>query len=195
MLTQKIRFAVLLFFISFSTQANDVVDELYLKLKNTHVNYHPLGAVCEQAAKLELEKIYPEPYFEVKTNITYLNHGKVAGELDVVVFEKPSGEGVLVGEVKCRHNLHEALRKAESQKKRFLAILKRSKHLDFYSHDDHPIDYSKKHFSPSIQFVTFSQEGGKSAGFDFSLDYTLDELLEVRSRLLVGNIQTLFWYE
>lgn len=195
MRTQKFRFAVFWVFTSISAYANQGVDELYLKLKDTHVDYAPLGAVCEQVAKLELEKIYPRPDYEIKTNITYLNYGKIAGELDVVVFQETSDEVILVGEVKCRHNLHDAFRKAESQKKRFLTLLRRSKGLDFYSHDDQSVYYSMKHFSPNFQFVTVAQEGGGSAGFDFSLNYTLDELLEVRNRLLARGIQSFFWYE
>jgi hypothetical protein len=160
------------------------LNSVYHQLKSENVDYVPLGSVCEQVARLKLQEKYPEPHFEVKTNIGYGENSHQIGELDVVVFEEPQEVAVLIGEVKCWHNLESALEKAEKQRERFKKSIKRAGRLDFFSMTDHLIHYSPKKFEGNPEFITIAPEGGDQAGFDLALEYTLEELLELRSMLL-----------
>jgi hypothetical protein len=47
------------------------------------------------------------------------------------------------------------------------------------------ISYTKDQFSHIERYLSISQQGGESAGFDIALDYTLDELMALRETLIV----------
>src|SRR4051794_40045980 len=98
-------------FSSFGVEGGDV-GLFYNLLKDSQERYEITGTVCEQVARKELQRTYPEPDFDIETGIAYVEHGRVLGELDIVVFRNADHKAILVGEVKCWRNLKKARRKA-----------------------------------------------------------------------------------
>lgn len=157
----------------------DSVSELVQKLKNTDEAYNITGTICEQAAKLELERDFQPPRFKIETGISYGMGGSTMGELDVVVFD--ADKVTMVAEVKCWKDFGDALQKAKRQRKRFQQALGSGRELIFW-HDKE--QYDPAQFSQLRVFESISQKGGKASGFNRELSYSLDELMDARQRLL-----------
>lgn len=157
----------------------DSVSELVQRLKNTEEAYNITGTICEQAARLELERDFQPPRFKIETGISYSMGGQTMGELDVVVFD--ADKVAMVAEVKCWKNFGDALQKARSQRKRFQKALGSGRELLFW-HDK--AKYDSAQFNELRVFESISQKGGKSNGFTRELGYSLEELMDARQRLL-----------
>jgi hypothetical protein len=156
---------------------------LFQQLKNSGISYEILGTICEQAARLQLTQKYPTSQYLIVNDIIYEDGQRTIGELDEVVFDRSSGQAVLVGEVKCWSDLEGALQKARNQRQRFLTQMKNSQNITFSSKGLGKT-FPASALSGVQKFVTISQRGGRSVGFDLELNYSLEELLEVRTRLI-----------
>jgi hypothetical protein len=167
--------------VSPSSYSGDL-EQAFERLKDSGADYRPEGAVCEQVARLDLERDFPSPAYEVTTGIEYANSRQVLGELDVVVFDSRSGKVILISEVKCWQNLKSARRKAREQQERFQKHVASGVSLQF--HSDKKDSYDDDQFRSSPRFITISQAGGEQAGFEQTLDFGLDEMKTLRQRLL-----------
>ena len=173
------------FFVSFGDPSSARETESLLnELRSTQEDYSPIGTVCEQAAKIKLREQFPAPNYAIETGVVYGTRSHSIGELDVVVFNRHTHQVTLIGEVKCWQNTHKALHKANLQRRRFFYTLSTLPKILFYLSKDRQITYGQEQFSTQIPFVLISQQDHESSGFDIILDYTLDELMEVRDKLL-----------
>lgn len=166
-------------FLSSLASAAPIAD-LFEEIKDNGAHYEIIGMVCEKVAILELEKQYPAKDFEIVNGIAYGDGNRTIGELDVVIFDKKTDDAVLVGEVKCWKSFEGARKKALDQRRRFIAH--KGKRIEM-------IDGDRKHYSPTRfrslrNFVSISQKGGKKAGFDYELENTLEELMDLRQMLM-----------
>lgn len=156
------------------------VEEYFNILSKTKVDFDPDGAVCEQVALLEIEPTYPKSQFSIVNSIEYNEFKTTIGELDLVVFSKDTGQVKAIAEVKCWKSFKGGLKKAKEQRIRFQKHL--SRNIVLTGKDGKK--YSKEAFKQVERFLTISQEGGISEGFDFELSLNLKELIELRSKLL-----------
>jgi hypothetical protein len=176
--------SVLFFFLSFPVYSQDI-DPIFQKLKYSAKRYNIKGTVCEQVARIELEHKYLANEYSIETGIAYAQHGRILGELDVVVFKNRDHKVALIGEVKCQNDVHKAYEDAQSQRERFRRYLQGGGYgIDFYQTDNSRIHYSRKQFDEMPPFILISQEEGRSEGFDFVLPYSLSELIQLRERLV-----------
>lgn len=158
----------------------DGVSDLVERLKGTDDKYEIVGTICEQAARIELEREFQPPRYAIETGISYGNESRTIGELDVVVFDSDR-RVAMVAEVKCWKDLGRALQKARSQRRRFRDTLASGAKVKFW-HEKDQHRYSE--FTGIQYFDSISQKGGKGAGFDRELSLSLAELMEARRRLL-----------
>ena len=161
----------------------DNLDIVFDDLRDSGENYQIEGAICEQVAKLDIEREYPRPNYTVVTGIAYSSQRQVIGELDVVVFNTHSGKAALISEVKCWKNFGGAIRKAREQRRRFLNTLNSRSPLEFYSTKDH-VSYDRSQFESDASFVSISQYGGRNEGFDRHLEFDLEQMKLLRERLM-----------
>ncbi|MFV8257224.1 hypothetical protein ACNQKP_05445 [Bdellovibrio bacteriovorus] len=167
-----------------TAQAKDI-RPLFEALADSGARYEIVGTVCEQVAKLNLEQDYPAPDYYVVTGIYYGNKKHVIGELDVVVFRSNDNKAVLVGEVKCWTNLSSARSKAMDQRQRFKAALSNGGGLIMgCTSQQAGCSFSKKNFKAVEKFVSISQDGGEKRGFDMTLGYSLEEMMDLREQLM-----------
>jgi hypothetical protein len=160
------------------------LEQVFEQLKDSGEDYRPDGAVCEQVARLDIERDYPRPSFQIVTGISYANAEKILGELDVVVFDARNGHVVSISEVKCWKNFKSAFRKASEQMRRFQRYVDSEVPLRFCTVKKPSYCYEKNQFRFSAPFTTISQSGGHSAGFDQTLDFSLEEMRGLRLKLL-----------
>ncbi|MCM2321832.1 MAG: hypothetical protein NDJ90_01060 [Oligoflexia bacterium] len=173
-----------LLFASLPVFAGDL-EEAFSALRDSAIDYENTGAVCEQIARLDLAKHYPAPTYESVTGIVYQNLERSIGELDVVIFDKRTDQAVLVAEVKCWRNLQSARQKARKQRDRFLSAIENvPEELTFYSMSQRKQEFRAEQFSSRLRFISISQQGGSQVGFDDELDFTLEELMRLRTRLM-----------
>ena len=162
----------------------DPVSDLVERLKGTDEKYEIVGTICEQAARIELEREFQPPRYQIETGISYGNNSKTIGEIDVVIFDSDK-KVALVAEVKCWKDLNGALQKARSQRKRFKDTISSGSKVKFW--DDDKDQHSYGQFTAIQYFDSISQKGGKAAGFDRELELSLEQLMEARRRLLSCN--------
>ena len=151
------------------------------ELKDTPVDYVVNGAICEQVARLEMMKLYPTSQYETLVGVTYGHPAATIGELDVVIFNRTTGNVDVVAEVKCWKDLDKAHDKAMEQRERFLRALAVMPKMIIYRGS---VQYTKEQFSHIQRYLSISQKGGSSHGFDIEMDYTLPELMEFRQSML-----------
>jgi hypothetical protein len=164
--------------------------QLFEKLKTVPVSYSTYGTVCEQAARLEFEVLYPKKEFKIETGISFSHHpfhqGDVAGEMDLVVFKNKENDrepdAYLIAEVKCTSSFELAHKKAVDQLNHMRDFLKSKNESKYFFS-------SRKHFSPSQfnrveRFITVAPIGGQEAGFDVLLGYTQPEFKALREMIL-----------
>jgi hypothetical protein len=157
--------------------------EEYDALKDSGKNFEVTGTICEEVARRKIEKIHAKPQFEVITGIAYGDNKRTIGELDVVVFDARSKEAVKIMEVKCWRKLDGGLSKAREQRSRFLKTISKTKALYFESTTDHSrFDYDQ--FDTVRDFTTIGQKGAKRAGYEDELDLELNELMDLRERIM-----------
>jgi hypothetical protein len=176
--------SALIFFLSFPVYAHDI-NPAFEELKQSSEKYEIAGTVCEQVARLELEQQYPADQYSVQNGIAYTQHGQILGELDVVVFRKSDHKVILIGEVKCWHNLEKARKKAVVQRERFRFYLHNGGYgIDFYRTAQPRVHFKPVQFENAPPFILISQEEGSNIGFDLALPYTLNELMQLRDLLV-----------
>ncbi len=163
----------------------DVVADYYKILKKIPAKYTIEGTVCEQIAKLEAEKTYSEPEYTVLVGIVYKVDGRTVGELDLVVMENRTNEAIIVGEVKCRHNLNGALAKANDQLSRFEHFVgRRNCSYEMYLADNKHKSFKTTQFDENPTFITIAQKGAAEAGFTQDLPLTLNQATTLRHQLV-----------
>jgi hypothetical protein len=161
------------------------LEPVFNELKTTIEDYQTKGTVCEQVARLELEQQFPASEYTVLNGITYSRQGQILGELDVVVFRNRDHHAVLIGEVKCWHDLHAARIKAMHQRERFQSYLEHgARGIEFYKNTDHRVHYSFQQFAEIPPFILISQDDGRNEGFDLTIPYSLDEMMDLRDMLI-----------
>lgn len=157
------------------------VGDLVERLRDTGEKYEIVGTICEQAAKLDMEREYPAPRYRVETGISYGNWDRTVGELDVVVFDSDDA-AVFIGEVKCWKSYSGALRKARDQRKRFQSALTGGAPLSFWHGKDN--GHQQTSFQGVPVFQAISQKGGMASGFERELSFSLEELMDARAQLV-----------
>lgn len=161
----------------------DLLGENFEKIRNQARHYRDPGAVCEEVARAEFAEAYPSPQYEVIVGVAYNHQGRTLGELDMVLLDKNTQKVAMVGEVKCYSNLKNGLTKAKQQRKRFLTNLGSGRPLEFVNTSTGE-RYPYEQFQYVSQFVSVSQKGGKAVGFDYELDLSLDEMSQLRDRII-----------
>lgn len=173
-----------LFLVPLSAKALPL-DDLFARLSTQKVNWEPTGTVCEQVALIELSKLYPADQFELLTGLSYHYKGQTMGELDLVAIRKDTKKVQMFGEVKCWASFKNGLRKAREQRQRFDLFKNRNVIIT----DQNGKRYHPAQFNQVKEYLSVSNKGGIDAGFDYELDNTLDELMELRKRLLLCQDQ------
>jgi len=173
--------AVLALLIYFPVQAG--LHDEFLALKDSGKDYRVIGTVCEEVARLQLAKIYRAPAYTVVTGIAYGNQDRTIGELDVIVFENRTGEAIKVAEVKCWRNMSAGLHKALDQRNRFLRTIKSPQRLFFRSTTTNEY-FDQSQFDSIEEFFSIAQRGATRYGYDHELQYSLEELMTLRSMLI-----------
>ncbi len=177
------KYFLLFVLLTASTAHAKNIQPLFEALRDSGEKYFIVGTVCEQVAKLEMEETYKTPQYTVITGVQYGTKKRVVGELDVIVFENSSKKAILVGEVKCYNKPSVGLAKAKEQRARLLAALKSNTSLQMAC-TGKPCNVGERNFKGLQQFITIAQEGTKAHGFDMELEYSLDELMELRAQLM-----------
>ncbi len=155
-------------------------------LKRTDVDYTVEGVVCEQVAKLRLEREFDPRRFETVVGIAYGDTRNTIGELDAVVFDRASGAALIVAEVKCRNDLHDARKKATEQQQRFSLAMRSpgARQMFFVWTHDTNRTFKPEQFMRQPRLQAIAQQGARASGFDRELDHTLDEFKQLRQELL-----------
>ncbi len=173
---------VLMTLSSFNAVADIEAD--FQALKNITISYEAKGTICEQVAKLRFAERFPEPQYGVITGIAYRNVSETIGELDIVVFDRLSGDVVEIAEVKCWKDLDDGYAKALEQRARFQKAIRSNKPLTFQSTADQSV-FQQSQFAKVSSFKSIAQKGAVAVGYDLELEYTLPQLLKLRSRILM----------
>lgn len=181
---------ILIFLVLLSLECFAGLAEDFNQLKYSGQNFEPDGTICEEIARLRFQEKYPQPAYSVITGVEYSDNktGLTIGELDLVVLNNQSHEAVAIGEVKCWKSLKGGLKKAKEQRQRFQNNMSSKKSLTFSWLDDANVKMYKSQFDEVEQFFFVGPQGSKEFGFDYELDYSLSELMDLRSELL--NCQT-----
>lgn len=153
-------------------------------LNHTPAKYEVIGTICEQVAKLRMEEAYQQPVYTVVTGIAYGDSSRTIGELDVVVFENHSHGAIKIAEVKCWNDMRGGLNKALDQRQRFLKTLGSRKGGLFFQSTDDGRHYDQGQFSGAKDFISIAQKGARNVGYDAELDYTLEELMRMRTMVM-----------
>ena len=170
-----------LFLVPISAFAN--LDDEFAAVKDSGRDFTIVGTVCEEVARHQLQSDYPTKDFTVETGIAYGDNARTIGELDVIVFRNATHEVAEITEVKCWSNQGGAIKKARDQRQRFLTAIRDRKDLQFHSTSTHQ-QYSADVFRGVTVFKTLAQKGSKAYGFDRELDYSLDEMMGLRARVM-----------
>ncbi|MBK7892801.1 MAG: hypothetical protein IPJ84_18715 [Bdellovibrionales bacterium] len=186
---RQVFFFVMALMVSLPASADWASD--FEQLKNHPRSYEDSGAICEEIARLDLEREYemhfPDAQIEVLNGIGYADENGTLGELDVVVFktdvETNQKNVVQIAEVKCWKDINGGLEKAREQRARFVKALRSSKELKFYSTSS-AMHFERTAFSASVQFITIGQKGAGANGYDRELQYELLELHRFRNEMV-----------
>lgn len=191
---RQVFFFVMALMVSLTASADWASD--FEKLKNHPRSYEDSGAICEEIARLDLEREFesqfPDAHFEVLNGIGYADANGTLGELDVVVFEKNVETNqkhvVQIAEVKCWKDIKGGLEKAHEQRARFIKALRSAKELKFYSTSS-ASHFDRAAFAPNTQFITIGQKGAGANGYDRELQYELLELHRFRNEMVRCQFQ------
>ena len=153
----------------------------FRQLKKVPANYRSFGAVCEQVARLRLQKSYSPDQYKILVGLEYHNSKRILGELDIIVYSKVHRNVVMTAEVKCWKDLEAAAAKARRQLKRFFTTIKNGEKVYFRPLEKTKIKFSKKLFLNSGEMI-ISQKG--EGPFDKHLGLTLNQLKSLRERLI-----------
>ena len=172
---------VVFLLILFSSNAKSNPQSDFNQLKKIPANYRSFGAICEQVARLRLQKSYLPEQYKILVGLEYHNSKRILGELDIVVYSKTNGNVVMTAEVKCWKNLEAAAAKARRQLKRFFTYMRNGEDVYFRPLEKTKIKFSKRHFLNSKEMI-ISQKG--QGPFDKGLGLTLNQLNLLRERLI-----------
>jgi hypothetical protein len=162
----------------------DLHDE-FEALRESGKDFQIVGTVCEEVARLDmLRHYYPDDKYDVITGIAYGNGSRTIGEIDVVVFDESNRKVVHVAEVKCWRNMSRGLRKARDQRQRLQRALASGKQLQFISTSDRTMKFEQEQFHDIREYSAIAQKGAMNVGYEDELDYSLDELMELRRRMI-----------
>lgn len=130
------------------------------------------GKLCEVLGVKILQDA--NPGLQVLNGVVYKKKGRVVGELDLVMLKDNVVTDVI--EVKCMSAYGKAANKAEEQLDRFSAYIGRCD-VDFSVEGNAvPCDVFG---NPDIRLGKMSYTDAKSAGFNFDLDFSRKELLQL----------------
>lgn len=145
-------------------------------------NLESKGAICEELAVLQLKKEYP--HNEVYSGIVYGDRHGAVGELDLVVLDRNGSKAIMIGEVKCWKDFREGLSKAREQRKRFFKTMSSSAPVEFFYLKDRSLKFTKNDFDSVTEFISVGPKGAKSLGYDIELDYSLEEIMDMRVEIM-----------
>ncbi|KYG61097.1 hypothetical protein [Bdellovibrio bacteriovorus] len=172
-------FSLLLSSTAFATWAED-----FELLKDVPRSYEDSGSICEEVARIEVQREYQKPQYDVIVGIAYGNESRVIGELDIVVFDNNLNKVIKIGEVKCWKDMRGGLEKAKEQRARFLKTVRSTaNNLRFFSTSTKEA-YSPEQFKFVNEFFSMGQKGTVSAGYDKELEYTLKEMHNYRYEMI-----------
>ncbi len=157
--------------------------EDFAALKNIPRSYEDSGAICEEIARLDIQKQFPAPQYVVEVGIAYGDGSRTVGELDIIIFDLNLQRVVRIGEVKCWKSLSGGLEKARDQRSRFLSAIRSNRTVYFKSTSTGQM-YDQAWFKGINDFITIGQAGAVHSGYDMELGYTLNELQQHRSDML-----------
>ncbi|MEN0059244.1 MAG: hypothetical protein AAGB31_10460 [Bdellovibrio sp.] len=157
--------------------------EDFAELKNVPRNYEDAGSICEEIARLDMQREYPAPQYSVEVGIAYGDGTRTIGELDVVIFDNNTHKVLKVAEVKCWKDVRGGLKKAQEQRERFLRNIKSGKNLIFQSTSTHQ-NFDAERFRYIQDFFSIAQKGSESQGFDYEMAYTLREMHDYRFQMI-----------
>lgn len=160
------------------------LEEDYLAIKDSGRDFEPAGAICEEVAKLDIQRQFPQPAYNVITGIAYNDKYGTLGELDIIVFDTKTDTAVMFAEVKCWKNPSQGLDKMHDQRDRFFRNIRSGKNLKFDWNFDETKEFRKEQFLTTQTFLSIAQKGAKEFGYDAELPYTLKELMQLRARIL-----------
>lgn len=175
--------AVLVLFASVSANAAAVWMEEFEQIKHVARSFEDSGSICEEVAKLEVEKEFPTPQYSVLVGIAYGDEKRVVGELDIVIFDNNLQKVIKIAEVKCWKDLKAGLEKAKEQRARFLTAIRSSKKIIFRSTSTQELFDSEK-FKYVKDFYSVAQRGSMAVGFDRELKLSLLELRDLRYEMI-----------
>ncbi|KHD89521.1 MAG: hypothetical protein OM95_02770 [Bdellovibrio sp. ArHS] len=177
----KILMFVLGLFLSSSTFA--AWSEDFAQLKDVPRSYEDSGSICEEVARIEMQREYAKPQYEVLVGIAYGSESRVIGELDIVIFDNNLNKVVKIGEVKCWKDMRGGLEKAQEQRARFMKAIRSSASLRFFSTSTKE-NFSAEQFKFVKEFFSMGQKGTIEAGYDQELPYTLTEMRNYRYEMI-----------
>ena len=149
--------------------------EDFEELKNRPRSYEDAGAICEELARLKIERNLPNSNYEVVVGIEYGDKQRTIGELDIVIFDRTKNSVVSISEVKCWRDMNGGLKKAKEQRMRFLTNLKSKKQIFFQSTSTEQ-SFDLYQFQNIARFSTIGPKGAIQSGYDDELDYQLRDL-------------------
>lgn len=178
------RILVLLLTLFISLSAFAGWDEDFALLKNTPRDYQDAGSICEEVARLDMQRQYPAPQFQVEVGIAYADHERTLGELDIVIFDNNINKVYKIAEVKCWKHVSNGLTKAREQRARFIRAIHSKVPLRFRSTSTGRV-YHEDQFRYVTDFFSIAQKGSESQGFDVELKYTLQEMKKHRTDMIL----------
>lgn len=174
---------IFIFLIGFQVSAQTQIDEIFHQLKNNPRSYEDKGSICEEVAKVLLEKQFPAPQYKIVVGIAYGDLDKVIGELDEVIIDTRINKAIQILEVKCWKDLNAGHEKALEQRDRFLKSIQSTKEL-YFSSTSTQEDFDQITFKGISIFKSIGQKGALAAGFDLEFPFTMKELMDLRVRLI-----------
>lgn len=163
--------------------ASPEIDQIFDSLKGLPRSYETKGAICEEVAKVLLEKDYPPPRYSVHVGIAYGDLERVIGELDEVIIDHNENKVIKIIEVKCWTDLKAGRDKAHEQRARFLKSIRNPQKLYFTSTSTDQ-EFSPAQFVGVNSFAAIGQKGAKAVGYDLEFPFTMKELMDLRLQLL-----------
>lgn len=157
--------------------------EDFEELRSVSRSYEDTGAICEEVARLALEKEYSGPQYQVIVGIAYADEVRTIGELDVVVLDNNIQKVIKIGEVKCWKDAAAGLVKAREQRTRFMKTIASNAKIRFRSTSTQEIFESDK-FVHAKEFFSMGPKGSVAVGFDRELKYTLKEIHDHRMDMI-----------
>ncbi|KYG63715.1 hypothetical protein AZI86_12865 [Bdellovibrio bacteriovorus] len=177
------KFFVLLSALFVSLSAFSGWNEDFAELKKIPRDYNDAGSICEEVARLDMQRAYPGPQYKVEVGIAYADEERTIGELDIIIFDTNMNKVYKVAEVKCWKDVRGGLKKAREQRARFVSNVHSNKVLQFRSTSTGQY-YEQNQFQNITEFFSIAQKGSEAVGFDVELNYSLSELKQYRKDMI-----------